>query len=107
DGKSVATVTELREALEIKPSGEKRKLNLTVVRDRHEQTVPVELERPGPGERGRMAANFGIDAAELQRFAGEAMAQMAAAQLALQESQRQLSDRQRQMSEKARRAAEE
>ena len=56
DGKSVATVTELRQALEIKPSKEERKVNLTVVRDRHEQTVPVELERLGPGERGKMAA---------------------------------------------------
>ena len=85
----------------------KRKVNLTVVRDRHEQTVPVELERLGPGERGKMAANFGIDAGELQRFAAEAKAQLAAAQLALQESQRLLSDQQRQALEKARRAAEE
>lgn len=107
DGKSVATVTELRQALEIKPSKEEHKVNLTVVRDRHEQTVPVELERLGPGERGRMAANFGIDAGELQRFAGEAKAQLAAAQLALRESQRLLSDQQRQALEKARRAAEE
>ena len=107
DGKSVATVTELREALEIKPSNEERKVNLTIVRDRHEQTVPVELERLGPGERGRMAANFGIDAGELQGLEGEVKAQLGMAQLALQESQRQLSDQQRQMSEKARHAAEE
>jgi len=107
DGKSVATVTELRQALEKNPSEEERKVNLTVVRDRHEQTVPVELERQGPGERGREAANFGIDADELQRFAGEAKAQLAAAQLALRESQRLLSDQQRQALEKARRAAEE
>jgi C-terminal processing protease CtpA/Prc len=107
DGKSVATVTELREALEIKPSKEERKINLTVVRDRHEQTVPVELERLGPGERGRMAVNFGIDAGELQRLGGEAKAQLAAAQLAPQESQRLLSDQQRQALGKARQAAEE
>jgi membrane-associated protease RseP (regulator of RpoE activity) len=107
DGKSVATVTELRQAVEINPSKEERKVNLTVVRDRHEQTMPVELERLGPGERGGMAMNFGIDAGELQRFAGEAQAQLAAAQLALQQSQRLLSDQQRQALEKARRAAEE
>ena len=82
DGKSVATVTELRQALEIKPSREEREINLTVVRDRHEQTVPVELERPGPGERGKMAANFGFDAAELQRYAAEAKAQLKEARLA-------------------------
>ena len=107
DGKSVATVTELRQALETKPSKEERKVNLTVVRDRHEQTLPVELERLGPGERGKMAANFGFDADELQRFAGEAKAQLGAAQLALQESQRLLSDQQRQALVKARHAAEE
>jgi membrane-associated protease RseP (regulator of RpoE activity) len=107
DGKSVATVTELRQAVEINPSKEERKVNLTVVRDRHEQTMPVELERLGPGERGGMATNFGIDAGELQRFAGEAQAQLAAAQLALQQSQRLLSDQQRRALEKARRAAEE
>ena len=108
DGKSVATVAELRQALEIKPGEEKRKLDLTVVRDHHEQTVPVDLERLGPGGRGKTAANFGIDAGELQRFTGEAKAQLAAAQLALQESQRLLSDQQRQALEKAlRHAAEE
>ncbi len=106
DGKTVATVTELRQALESKPSKEERKVNLTVVRDRHEQTVPVELERLGPGERGKMAANFGIDAGELERWEGEAKAQLAAAQLALRESQRLLSDRQRQTLEEARHAAE-
>jgi predicted metalloprotease with PDZ domain len=106
DGKSVATVKELREALEIQPSKEERNVNLTVVRDRHEQTVPVEVERLGPSERGGVAANFGIDAGELQQRLEGAKAQLAAAQLALQESQRQLSD-QRQMLEKARRAAEE
>jgi len=107
DGKSVATVTELRQALEIKSSKEEHKVNLTVVRDRHEQTVPVELEQPGPGERGRMAANSRIDAGELQQRLEGAKAQMAAAQLALQQSQRVLTDQQRQMSEQARRAAEE
>jgi membrane-associated protease RseP (regulator of RpoE activity) len=106
DGKSVATVAELRQALEIKPKEEKRKLDLTVVRDHHEQTVPVELERPGLGERGRVALGFGIDADEWQRAEAQARAQMAAAQLALQEVQRRLSDQQRLMSEKARQAAE-
>ncbi len=107
DGKSVATVTELRQALDLKPSKEERKVNLTVVRDRHEQTVPVELERLGPGERGRMAANFGIEADQLQQLQGQAKAQLEAAQLALRDSQRSLMDQQRQMSEKARQAAEE
>jgi membrane-associated protease RseP (regulator of RpoE activity) len=107
DGKSVATVTELRQALEIKPSEEKRKLNLTVVRDRHELTVPVELEKPGLGEREKEAAGLGIDAGQWQRLEAETKLQMEAAQLALQQAQRQLSDQQRLMSEKMRHAAEE
>jgi len=107
DGKSVATVTELRQAVEIKPSEEKRRLNLTVVRDRHEQTVPVDLERPGLGDREKVAAGFGIDAGELQRWGAEAKARLATAQLALQETQRLLRDQQRQALEKARHAAEE
>jgi membrane-associated protease RseP (regulator of RpoE activity) len=106
DGKSVATVAELRQALEIKPGEEKRKLELTVVRDHHEQTVPVELERPGAGERGRMALGFGIDAGEWQRAEAQLNAQTAAAQSALQQAQRQLLDRQHLLSEKARQAAE-
>jgi predicted metalloprotease with PDZ domain len=107
DGKSVATVAELRQALEIKPGEEKRKLDLTVVRDHHEQTVPVELERPGRGERERVALGFGIDASEWQRAEAAAKAQMAAAQRALQEAQKHLSDQQHLVSEKIRHATEE
>jgi membrane-associated protease RseP (regulator of RpoE activity) len=108
DGKSVATVTELRQALEIKPGEEKRKLDLTIVRDHHEQTVPVELERPGLGEREKEAAVLGLDAGEWQRLEAQLKAQMAAAQRALQEAQKRISDQQLlQMSEQMRHAAEE
>jgi membrane-associated protease RseP (regulator of RpoE activity) len=107
DGRSVATVAELRQALEIKPGEEKRKLNLTVVRDHHEQTVPVELEQQGLGEREKVAARFGADAGEWQRAEAEAKAQMAAAQLTLKDAQKQLSDKQRLLSDKMRQAAEE
>jgi len=106
DGKSVATVAELRQALEIKTGEEKRKLNLTVVRDRHEQTVPVELERPELDERGRTALGFGMDSGEWQRAEAQAKAQLAAAQRALQEAQKRLGDQQHLISEKARQAAE-
>jgi type IV secretory pathway VirB9-like protein len=107
EGKGVATVAELRQALEIKPGEEKRKLNLTVVRDHQELTVPVELEKPGLGERERVATVFGIDAGEWQRAAAEVRAQLAAAQLALQQAQKQLRDEQLLMSEKMRHATEE
>jgi membrane-associated protease RseP (regulator of RpoE activity) len=113
DGKGVATVAELRKALEIKSGEEKRKLDLTVVRDHHEQTVPVELERPGRGEREKEVAGFGIDSGEWQRVEAEAQSQMAAAkaqmakaQLALQEAQKQLRDKQLLMSDQVRRAVE-
>ena len=107
DGKTVGTVAELRRTIETKPSEEKRKLSLTVVRDRHELTVPIEVEKPGAGERESVDAGFGIDTAELQRLGEEVKAQLAAAQPTLQDAQRQLRDLQRLMSEKVRRAAED
>jgi hypothetical protein len=107
DGKGVSTVAELRKALEIKSGEERRKLNLTIVRDHHEQTVPVELERPAHFEHEKEVAGFGIDTAEWQRFEAQARAQMKAAQLALQEAQKHLSDQQRLLSDNMRRAAEQ
>jgi len=107
DGKSVATVAELRQALEIKPGEENRKLNLTIVRDRHEQAVSVELEKQGFGEREKVAAVSGVGAAELQRAKAEAKVQMEAAEHALQDAQKQLGDQQRLLSDKMRQAKEE
>jgi membrane-associated protease RseP (regulator of RpoE activity) len=106
DGKSVATVAELRQALEIKPGEEKRKLNLTVVRDHQERTVPVELERPGAGERERAARDFGIEAGQWERIQAELKAQLAASQRALQEAQKQLVERQHLISDRMQQAAE-
>jgi len=106
DGKGVATVAELRKALEIKSGEEKRKLNLTIVRDHHEQAVPVEVERPNHFEHEKEVAGFGIDTAEWQRVEAQARAQMKAAELALQEAQKHLGDQQRVLSENMRRAAE-
>ena len=106
DGRAVATVGELRKALEIKAGEEKRKLSLTIVRDHHEQAVPVELERPGHFEREKEVAGLGIDTGEWQRVEAQARAQMKAAQLALEEAQKHLSDQQRVLSENMRQAAE-
>jgi len=106
EGKGVATVAELRKALELKAGEEKRKLSLTIVRDHHEQTVPVELERPGLGEHEKEVAGFGVDAGEWQRVEAQLKEQMAEAQRNLQEAQKHLSDQQNLMSEKARQAAE-
>ena len=113
DGKDVATVGELRKALEIKSGEDKRKLNLTVVRDRHEQTIPVELERPGVGEGNKEVAGLGLDSGELGRVEAQAQAQltaakaqMANAQQALEQAQQQLRNKQLQMSDQMRRAIE-
>ena len=105
DGKEVATVAELRRAVELKSGEDTRKLNLTVVRDHHEQTLPVELKRPELLERGKETAGIGADSAEWQRAEAEAKKQMAAAKLALQEAQKHLGDQQRLLSEQMRRAA--
>ncbi len=45
DGKEVGSVDELRDALR-NESGEKRAYTLSILRDRHEQTVKVEIEPP-------------------------------------------------------------
>jgi len=106
DGKEVATIAELRKAVELKSGEDTRKLSLTVVRDHHEQTVPVELKKPELFEHGKEAAAFGIDSGEWQRAEAEAKKQMAAAKLALQQAQKNLGDQQRLLSDQMRRAAE-
>jgi serine protease Do len=60
DGKPVDSVNELREALNENFSDDTRKVNLTIVRDRHEQTVAVELRRSTPGGR-HVTATGGLD----------------------------------------------
>jgi membrane-associated protease RseP (regulator of RpoE activity) len=57
EGKPVSSVGELRHALEAGTRDEKRKLSLTIVRDRREQTVTVELEKPATIEPRKLAEN--------------------------------------------------
>jgi membrane-associated protease RseP (regulator of RpoE activity) len=106
DGKDVPTVAELRKAVELKSGEETRKLNLTVVRDHHEQTLPVELKKPELFEHGKETADFGVDSGEWQSVQAEAKKQMAEAQLALQEAQKHLGDQQRLLSDQMQRAAQ-
>ena len=106
DGKDVATVAELRRAVELKSGEETRKLNLTVVRDHHEQTLPVELKKPELFEHGKETAGFGIDSDEWQRVQAEAKKQMAEAQLALQQAQKHLGDQRQLLTDQMQRAAE-
>jgi len=106
DGREVATIAGLRKALELKSGEDKRKLNLTVVREHHEQTVPVELERPELLGHGKEVAGLSPDSGERERAEAEAKKQMAAAQLALEQAQKHLGDRQRLLSDQMQRAAE-
>jgi membrane-associated protease RseP (regulator of RpoE activity) len=106
DGKEVATVAEVRKALELKSGEDKRKLNLTVVREHHEQTLPVELERPELLQHGKEVAGLNFDSAEWGRVEAQAKKQMAAAQLALEQAQKHLGDQQRLLSDQMQRAAE-
>jgi membrane-associated protease RseP (regulator of RpoE activity) len=106
DGKDVATVAELRKAVELKSGEETRKLSLTVVRDHHEQTLPVELKKPELFEHGKETAGFGIDSGEWQRVQAEAKRQMAEAQLALQQAQKHLGDQRQLLTDQMQRAAQ-
>ena len=106
DGKTVATVAELRQALEIKPGDEKRKLDLSIVRDHHEQHVRVELEKREPGVHWNEAAISGMNSADWKRVQAQAKAEMDAARRAMQQTQEKLSDQQRVISEKMKHAME-
>jgi hypothetical protein len=89
EGKNVATVGELRQALEIKSGTTKRKFSLSLVRDHHPLTVAVELEKLAPAEIEKAAAETDL------------RARMAEAETALKEAQKHLSDQQRLLSEQA------
>lgn len=73
DGKEVASVGNLRRALAgDKPEQEKRKVTLTIVRDRREQSLTVELE-PAEHPSSRRVA-LGIDPVQIQKMAAEVKA---------------------------------
>jgi C-terminal processing protease CtpA/Prc len=51
DGQPVRGVEELRHSLNNNFTGDTRKVNLTIIRDHHEQTITAELTRSQPVER--------------------------------------------------------
>ena len=73
DGKAVGAVDELRGALNDNFTDDTRKVNLTIVRDHHEQTVTVELTRSTPGARHvAEAARRDLDSADLPQLREQA-----------------------------------
>ena len=124
EGKNVATVAELRQALEIKSGTTKRKFNLSLVREHHPLTVAVELEKLAPAEIEKAAAQTDLRArmAEAETALKEAQkhlsdqqgllskqalnGHMAEAESALKEAQQHLSDQQRLLSDQMRKAVE-
>jgi serine protease Do len=112
DGKEVATVSKLRRAL-AGDTEEKRKVTLTIVRDKHEQTLAVELE---PAERvsPRRVTHtelIGIDpretAAEAQAYAKEIEAQAREWQKGLQEEHGKLQKERERLQEEMHRLQQE
>jgi membrane-associated protease RseP (regulator of RpoE activity) len=75
DGKEVATVSKLRRAL-AGDTEEKRKVTLTIVRDKREQTLTVEVEPPERAGPRRITHTelMGVDPEEMKEIAAEAQA---------------------------------
>lgn len=112
DGKEVATVSALRRALDGNADQkEKRKLALTIVRDKHEQTLTVELdpaEKLGP--RRLALAEPPIDPEEMEDLAADAQAQareQAEQAKELEDQQQDLQDQQQELRQELQRLHEE
>jgi len=103
----VESVADLRRALD-GGSNENHEVNLTIVRDRHEQTLKVELEAPSRMMRHRIAQDqfISIDRNELLRLKSELQASAAAlreARRALTVERHSLISQSRQMRDELRR----
>jgi hypothetical protein len=87
DGTEIASVGKLRRALAgDKPDADKRKVSLTIVRDKREQTLSVELESPDKGmPKPAMRAEIEIDTERAMEAAHEAAAQAKEISLAWRE----------------------
>ena len=90
DGKEVTAVSKLRRALAgDKEEKEARKATLTIVRDKREQTVAVELEPPEPVSPRRVTEMVGPDPEEMQELATEAQAHAKEYEVQAQEWQKE------------------
>jgi len=113
DGKEVSTVRELRNALDgSADQKEKRKLSLSIVRDKHEQTVSVELDPAQMlGPRHLALAEPLIDLEDMQDLAAdtEVQAREQAEQQVKewQEQQQELQDQQEELQQEMQQLREE
>ncbi len=96
DGKEVASVGKLRRALAgEKEQTEKRKVALTIVRDKREQTLSVELDpAQQTGPHPFMRAELGLDPEEMREMAEEARAQAQEAQEEMGDHAQEFADEQ-------------
>jgi len=111
DGKEVTSVSKLRRALAgDKEEKEARKATLTIVRDKREQTVAVELEPPEPVSPRRVTEIVGPEPEEMEELAAEAQghAQEYEAQAReWQKEQKEFHKEQKNLQEEMRRLQEE
>jgi serine protease Do len=98
DGKEVSTVGALRRALDgSADQKEKRKLALTIVRDKQEQTLTVELDPAQKVGPRRLALAEPVDAEEMEALAREYMEQAKQLEQQQQEFQKQQEELQQEM----------
>lgn len=103
DGKEVASVGKLRRALAgDKEAKEARKVTLTIVRDKREQTVAVELEPPEPEPPRRITEVIGIDPEEMEEIAAEMAAHTKEYEAQAQEWQKEFQKEQKNLQEELR-----
>jgi membrane-associated protease RseP (regulator of RpoE activity) len=111
DGKEVTSVSKLRRALAgNKEEKEARKATLTIVRDKREQTVAVELEPPEPVSPRRVTEVMGFGPEEMEELAAEAQAhakEYEAQGREWQKEQKEFQKEQKNLQEEMRRLQEE
>ena len=96
DGKEVSSVSKLRRVLAgEKEETEKRKVSLTIVRDKREQTLSVELDAPDRVKpRPFMRAELDVDHEAIEDFAEDMAAQAKEFELEWREHAKELADEQ-------------
>jgi serine protease Do len=96
DGKEVTSVSKLRRALAgEKEEKEARKVTLTIVRDKREQTVAVQLEAPEPAPPRHVTEIMGPAPEDMEEMAAEIAAQAKEYEAQTQEWQKEFQEQQK------------